>query len=303
MQINPLDQVRSSMVLTVFVFVFFVLVSSLYELAHLPSADGVNLSVGEAFTRDNLIWACTYPLIGFLLWMLTRHHRDELAEMLFNVPAPAEVRQYLWLGAGMLVSAIGFSYVLFYPISLFAPEFVQSWLLDSPALLYWDEAGNYWLGNLAGVVMAVCFAPILEEYLFRGYLLNRWTLKFGAWPATLLSSFLFAVLHPDVLGAFVFAVFQCLLYMKTRSLIGPMLIHFSNNLLAVLLEWMDLSWWSGFAAPTLQDFYDQWWTGLLGVLIGVPWLWRYAKQHFFPIRPLLLAHEHGGETENSRPVG
>ncbi len=300
MQINPLDEVRSSWVLGIFVLVFFVIAAQIYQWLALT---GQNASPGELFSRDTLIWVCTYPLIALLLWAITRQQRDELTEMVLRIPDPHEVRDYLWLGVPMVLSASAFMYLLFYPLSLVAPGFVQAWLLDTPPLFYWDEQGSYFLTNLAALVMALVFAPLVEEFLFRGYLLNRWTLKLGALPAVLLSSFLFAILHPDVLGAFVFGVFQCLLYMKTRSLLGPILLHFSNNLLAVALEWMDRSWWSGFEPTTLQDFYDTWWMGLLGLVIGVPWLWRYARQHFLPVVPLLAAHQRGGSEDETGLLG
>lgn len=303
MRVNPLDEVRSTWVVGLFVVVFYFIIGSGYAFLQQVQANQNLFSQGELFILESLLFNLLYLLLAVLLWWVTFKQRDELTELLLNPPAPAELPEYLWLAVGMIISSIGLTYLMYYPLSLVAPELVQRWLLDVPPLLYWDEQGSYWLGNLLVVISAVIFAPIVEEFIFRGYLLNRWSLKLGALPAVILSSGLFAFLHNDILGAFVFGVVLCLLYMKTRSLVGPILVHIVNNLIAVSLEWMDLKWWSGFTPMTLQDFYDQAGWGIFGLLVGVPWLWRYAYQHFKPLSQLLKAHEQGGQTPNSVSMG
>ncbi|MEZ5450584.1 MAG: CPBP family intramembrane glutamic endopeptidase [Thiolinea sp.] len=287
MQKNPLDEIRSSLVMMIFLGVFVLIIPELARWWLHPTGGSDN------FTLENLLMILSYVLIGGLLWLISLHRRDELAELLMDVPDPVQRRDYLWLSVGMIISAIGFTYLLFYPLSLLAPELVEAWLLDDPYLLYWDEESNYLLGNLLGIIMAIILAPVLEELLFRGYLLNRWTLKMGALPAMLLSSALFAVLHTDMLGAFVFAVFMCLLAMKTRSLAAPILVHMANNVLAVALEWFDQAFVSGFAEVSISDFQAYLWLGIICMLIGFPWLWLYARRNFFPLQELLLAHEQG----------
>jgi hypothetical protein len=290
---NPLDQVRSTLVIMILFGVIFFLPLFIYQLLLL--FDPGTLSTGAAFTFDNIVWALSYPLIGWFLWQSTTRYRDELAELVLDIPPAAEIRSYVTLSVGMVISAIGFTYLVFYPLSLVAPDIVQSWLLDTPYLLYWDDQSIYLLGNLAGLLLAIVFAPVLEEFLFRGYLLNRWTLRFGPLPAMLLSAFIFAILHPDVLGAFVFALIMSLLYMKTRSLLAPIIVHAANNMIAVLMEWLDRSLFSGFEQVTVADFQDYLWLGMLCMLIGFPWLWFYVKRNFLPLQPLLLAHRQGGD--------
>lgn len=299
MRLNPLDEVPSTWVVGIFFFVFYFLIGSIYAFVQQVQANQNLFSVGELFTIESLLFAGIYPLLAGLLWWISFKQRDELVELLLNVPAPAEVPEYIWLGIGMIISAIGFTYLMYYPLSLVAPDLVQKWLLDVPPLLYWDEQGYYWLGNLSVVIAAVIFAPVVEEFIFRGYLLNRWTLNLGVVPAVLLSSALFAFLHADMLGAFIFGVFQCLVYMKTRSLVGPIIVHFVNNVLAVGMEWMDHLWWSGFTPMTMQDFYDQTGWGVFGLVVGLPWLWWYLQKNLQPLPRLLQAHQNGGQTATS----
>lgn len=303
MRSNPLDEVPSTWVVGTFFFVLYFLIGSIYAVVQQTQENQNLFTAGGFFTIESFVFAMTYPVLAGLLWWMSFKHREEIAQLLLNVPAPAEIPQYIWLAVGMIISSMGLAYLMYYPLSFIAPDLVQKWFLDSPPLLYWDAQGHYWLGNFIAVVAAVIFAPIVEEFIFRGYLLNRWTLKLGPIPAVLLSSGLFAFLHYDMLGAFVFGVFLCLLYMKTRSLVGPIIVHFVNNLIAVSMEWMDRMWWSGFTPMTMQDFYDQAGWGVFGLVVGVPWLWWYARIHFLPLPPLLLSHQNGGQTPNSQVIG
>jgi len=195
--------------------------------------------------------------------------------------------------------SIGLTYLLYYPLSFIVPEWVQSWLLDAPNLLYWDEDSWYPLGNLAGIFLAVIMAPLIEEFLFRGYLLNRWTLKFGTVPAMLLSAGLFGVLHPDMLGAFMFALLMSLLYLKTRSLVAPILVHISNNAIAVTLEWLDHRYLSGFEKATIAGFHEYLWLGSICLVVGGYWVWAYVRTHFMPIEDLIARHEQGDTNSRS----
>ena len=295
MQKNPLDQVKSAITLLIFMGVMILVIPLLASVVF--GLAGESLSPGTSFTLENLLLLVSYLVIGALLWSVSQTQRDELAMLLVDLPDRDSRREYLLLGVGMVVASLGFTYLFFYPLSWISPGLVERWLLSTPYLLYWDEHGMYWLGNLAGVVMAVVLAPVLEEVLFRGFLLNRWTLKLGARRALLLSSGLFAVLHNDMLGAFVFAVLMALLYMRTRTLVAPIMVHMVNNALAVLLEWLDRSLLSGFAEPSIADFQSYLWLGLLGMLLGFPWLWWYVRTRLWPIADLLTEHEQGGRQD------
>ncbi len=87
-------------------------------------------------------------------------------------------------------------------------------------------------------------APFWEETMFRGLLLPalRRVLN-GPLPAALLSSFLFACIHPQGpggwLGLTAFALCSCVLVNRTRSLVPSMVMHAAHNgtllVLAVLI--------------------------------------------------------------------
>jgi uncharacterized protein len=77
-------------------------------------------------------------------------------------------------------------------------------------------------------------APFVEEFMFRGLILNRWIEKWGLKIGIASSSILFGINHGiNFLGASVFAVIMALVYLKTRSLWTPIICHVIHNTLVM----------------------------------------------------------------------
>ncbi|XZM35290.1 lysostaphin resistance A-like protein (plasmid) [Clostridium perfringens] len=94
---------------------------------------------------------------------------------------------------------------------------------------------NY-LQIICNVILIVLLAPILEELIFRGVLLNRLHKWFNTTISIIISSMLFGILHDDIIGAFIFGICMCILYLKTKNILVPIYVHFFNNLISELPE-------------------------------------------------------------------
>lgn len=89
------------------------------------------------------------------------------------------------------------------------------------------------------LVIAIALGPAIgEELVFRGLigrgLISRWGVRKGVW----LTSLLFAAGHgfpPHALGTIPIGLFLHHVYLSTRSLWTPILVHFLNNLLVITL--------------------------------------------------------------------
>jgi membrane protease YdiL (CAAX protease family) len=95
-------------------------------------------------------------------------------------------------------------------------------------------SGNY---NLKKVEMinAVIFAPICEELIFRGIILNQYSKKYSFVLANIIQAGLFAILHLDI-NVFIFHFYFGIilgLVAKYLSLYSSMIIHSLNNLSVV----------------------------------------------------------------------
>ncbi len=84
----------------------------------------------------------------------------------------------------------------------------------------------------------VFVAPVFEELLCRGVIMEAIRSKRGAWAACVISSLIFGVMHVEpqsILNAFVIGLMFGYLYLKTNSIFAPIMMHSINNVLAYLI--------------------------------------------------------------------
>lgn len=78
---------------------------------------------------------------------------------------------------------------------------------------------------------AILFGPIIEELLFRKFLIDR-TIKYGEIFAITTSAFMFMLYHMNIyqfLGVFLFGIVLAEVYVKTNNIIYPITIHQIGN--------------------------------------------------------------------------
>lgn len=80
-------------------------------------------------------------------------------------------------------------------------------------------------------INTVIIVPFVEELLFRGVILNKLHNKVSLLKAVIFCSILFGVIHiKGVITAIIFGILMSLLYIRTKSLTGPVICHMINNL-------------------------------------------------------------------------
>ncbi|MEJ2642672.1 MAG: type II CAAX endopeptidase family protein [Desulfosarcinaceae bacterium] len=95
--------------------------------------------------------------------------------------------------------------------------------------------------NLALAVVLVTVVAIVEETIFRGYLILRLkTVTRRSWLAIVLSAAVFSIGHgyeglAGVVSVFFLGVVLALVYLWRRSLIAPMIIHFFIDFSSIVL--------------------------------------------------------------------
>lgn len=97
------------------------------------------------------------------------------------------------------------------------------------------------LGNLLYLVMGVIVAPIFEEILFRGMVLSGLK-RFSASFALVFSALVFAFAHLNLyqgISVFGMGLAMGFMYLKSGSLQVPIFIHFVNNLIALLTDFVN----------------------------------------------------------------
>lgn len=212
----------------------------------------------------------------FLLLIAPSLSRSWRPALLFGLrPERPFLRQYTLFVFPLVAVAIASMFLLYFPLSYVLPRFVEWQLSSQPRMI----VGTSVLANLLCFSYIVLLGPVFEEFVFRGLLLTRWSLKWNLRRAIFLSSALFGLGHADLIGAFFFGYAMCVLCIETKSLFVPMSIHIANNGIAWILGSVDLLITGSDARPTLVEWQSYWWLGLLATVIVAPWVVTFIKRH------------------------
>jgi len=170
---------------------------------------------------------------------------------------------------------MGAAIAVYIPLSYIAPGFVERAILSSGALFDARTFGEW----LELVAIGVVAAPVVEELFFRGILLHRWARRWGTPTAVVASSALFAVLHGEWIGHFLFGVAMAALYLRTRRLWMPIAAHALNNLTVALFTLVDVVRHAPpEPATTVAELRGEWPLGAVALLSGSLLLWWYLRR-------------------------
>ncbi|HDR8417410.1 TPA: CPBP family intramembrane metalloprotease, partial [Bacillus cereus] len=173
-------------------------------------------------------------LIFYILpitWIYFEYKKHRVAFSLFiNRNETFNLVQVLYITIMLCVFSYGYLILYMYSFAWITPTFIMN-ALREPIM---DSTGGY----VYQVIMVVFIAPIIGEFVFRGFLLQRFAAKWGTSIAIIVVAILFALLHVDFLGAVVFSVVLSIVYIRTNSLLMPIAIHMLNNAFVIGLSFL-----------------------------------------------------------------
>jgi uncharacterized protein len=250
---------------------------------------GLGLGILLAFTHSHLPIPMTDPAMVFVqyillfgllcLWLMGRFRQVglPLAAIVGKVPP----RYTWWPVAGLVIALLVFSMgaflLSFAAIAHVAPQFVEQVLKGLP-----DTTPKTAVPQIHRLLMTVVFvgvAPLTEELIFRGFLLQRWATKWGLTTALILSSLVFGLLHANVVGLSIFGLVMAVLYVQTRTLWVPIAAHAFNNAIALVLSLAS----ADNATPTpmsLASLQANVGPGLILITLSAPWIIWFLSRHF-----------------------
>ena len=155
----------------------------------------------------------------------------DLRLLVGGVPSGYRWRSVFGVVGLLMLFTIFTSWLFLYFVAEYLPHVVD--FFNTEDVFVTGERSDYAAPyNLQAFLVVVFVAPVVEELIFRGMLLTRWSLKWGPTAGIIASSALFGIFHVGFFGAFAFGVAMSLLYIKTGTLLVPMAAHFLNNLVA-----------------------------------------------------------------------
>ena len=175
--------------------------------------------------------ACIAMLISFisgiiLLWFMSNSFKRSIQDLKFTFK-PKET-----------IDTVAMMYFLNYAIGIIGALLSKFGLPDtSPDF----SLNGSVLFNTFTFISVVILAPIFEELIFRGMILNTLT-KYNKMFAIIVTSLLFGLLHLNItqaIPAFFMSLVLCYMYVQTDSILVTILAHAGNNLLALMAVYSD----------------------------------------------------------------
>ncbi|WP_141536139.1 CPBP family intramembrane glutamic endopeptidase [Bacillus cereus] len=156
------------------------------------------------------------------IWIFYEYRKHRVSFSFFiNKNETFNLVQVFYIAIILCMFSYGYLILYMYSFAWITPDFIMN-ALHEPIV---DSAGGY----VYQFIMVVFIAPIIGEFVFRGFLLQRFAAKWGTSIAMVVVALLFAMLHVDFLGAALFSIVLSIVYIRTKSLLMPIAIHMLNN--------------------------------------------------------------------------
>lgn len=134
----------------------------------------------------------------------------------------------------LIITTLGFQWGITGPLADMIP------MPDDIKDMFADLAAK--MNNGYGLITVALMAPLFEEFIFRGVMLDGLLKRKSTWTAIILSATLFGFVHLNpwqFVGATILGILIGWVYYRTRSLIYCMIIHFTNNFTASIFMYFD----------------------------------------------------------------
>jgi membrane protease YdiL (CAAX protease family) len=219
----------------------------------------INIALKSPDSDFKYIWLLWFHGL-ILVWSFWKIKRLRLntRRIIGRVP-----KGHRWLKtAGIVVPLMLFAigsgglYVQF--LSWISPSFAEDWFEA-------EEISKF------HIFFLIILVPPIEELFFRGVLIHRWAEKWDIKRAVFASTIVFATLHKNMIGALAYGFVLSVLYIRTRTLIVPVVCHILINVLAVSIS---------AAGSKLDLAASELLFSLLCLILSIPWLIYFMRKNW-----------------------
>ncbi|MDY6783219.1 MAG: type II CAAX endopeptidase family protein [Cyanobacteriota bacterium] len=252
-----------------------------------PDAGAVSLAHPDPifFLVISNLWL--YSLMAFWCFLQIRRSRLIFPQLLGKRPNRRRELSQLLLVVPILMFSLGSGQLLLSILARIFPDLAAS-LLEDNLLSGASDTAIPWVYNAFLILLLVVIAPVVEETLFRGIILQRWATKWGLTAGIISSSLLFGILHLNVVGLSIFGIAMAVLYLKTKTLWLPIAVHALNNAAVVLVSFLPGQINGSPQNLSLEQLSSSWRVGMLYTMLSFPLLVLYfyrnwpGKKRLFP---------------------
>ena len=195
----------------------------------------VGISEGPAFSISMImIEALLIPMILLFIYLDGSLERTKL---LLHI---GSLKRGLFLGLGIPVFAMIVDNIA---VLIYAIAFI--FFFGEPTTITELPGGTSWDSSPVALILtfiSICIlTPISEELLFRGYILDALNRLHGKWPAIIISSIIFGMVHfdPFTMGtATIGGVIYGWIRVRTGSLVPVIVAHAMWNTMALMVTYL-----------------------------------------------------------------
>ena len=174
---------------------------------------------------DNLVSILSMTaLLVFILWRTTARNIP-----ISNFGLLTLQKKDLFYGTIFLSLFIILEEIYMLALGIEMPEGFITFMLSEPLIL--------------GIISVIIIAPIIEEFIFRGFLFSQLArTRLGGWGSVCLSSLLWTIIHFQyesliLVVLFMFGIFLGYIRMAYNSLALPIALHAVNNSFALFMAY------------------------------------------------------------------
>ncbi|AZV56482.1 CPBP family intramembrane glutamic endopeptidase [Clostridium sp. AWRP] len=173
--------------------------------------------------------------LGVLVWFVLELRKVccDVKNKIFDLKRDLNIKDITLSIIINITTTIGLFIIIIYSLISLSPSMTKEMLGE---LNKTDTSSLYSI--IINGIAASFIAPVVEELIFRGVILNRLRTKIGVIKAVILSSILFGAIHYEVgmISAVVFGICMSLIYLKTKNIFVTISIHVINNFIVSVLQ-------------------------------------------------------------------
>ena len=211
-------------------FVYALLLMGVLDMRDL-TLDDLGLGNTGYLVFYAILYACSMGIPPVLAALISRRRYFPLSPAKSCSVTVAVCGTLAALG-GCMLSSLLTSYLMYYLSQFGIP------IPESPEMMVHEP-----LSLALGLIVMAVLPALLEEMVFRGYVLR--TLRpYGDFYAVMVSAVMFGLIHGNIRQvpfALVSGILLGWLYVATNNIWLPVVVHFCNNAVSVLLEYFGFS--------------------------------------------------------------
>lgn len=232
--------------------------------------------IGRLFGFDEQVNYILGNIIILSYFINTIKNKNQLIDIYHNFMVNVKWVKMIKIFIILALCIKGISLISFYAIYRIKPELLME-LSDS-------ESTSTVFSIFFFRINASFIAPIIEELMFRGVILNRLVKRWGFTIGIIVSSVIFGLAHfPNSVSFFFWSLFMCVFYIKKKNILFPIVIHLLNNLCNTIIIFLLFILGSNINNDAIKgDSSDL----IIGILLTIPtmlYIIKYLKQNW-PIR-------------------